>query len=92
MNGMDIKRKYKEIKKDIIDNLSEVFDREHYYTHKYRGDLNNDINVGLDTESTEDKIIQIYLKNKEGYIKDTITVYTNKRYDSVIDTNLNLDE
>lgn len=85
---MNIKNKYKEIKKDIIDNLNEVFLREYYYTHKYRGDINNDINVSIQTEDTEHKKIQIYLNNQEGYIKDTITVYNPKKYDSVINSNI----
>jgi hypothetical protein len=89
---MNIKNKYKEIKKDIIDNLSEVFDRENYYTHKYRGTELDDINVAIDTESTHDKIVQIYLKNKDGYIKDVITVKHIKDYNSVIETNLELNE
>lgn len=71
---INLEEKYKEIKKDIIDNISEVFDRETYYTHKYRGDYHNDINVAIDVESTADKIVQIYLKNKNGYIRDIITV------------------
>ena len=44
---VDIKNKYNEIEKDLITNQADVFLRYNYFTHKYKGDRLNDINVGL---------------------------------------------
>ena len=32
----DVFNKYLEIKQDLVNNLSTIFNRQHYYTHKYR--------------------------------------------------------
>ena len=79
---INIEEKYKEIKKDIMDNISEVFNREHYYSHKYRGDIDNDINVAVTSEDSSDSTIQIFVRNKTGYIKDIITVTPSKEISS----------
>lgn len=91
MNQINIEEKYKEIKKDIIDNISEVFERTHYYSHKYRGDEWNDINVSINTEDVTENYVQIYLRNKSGYIKDK-TVLKNNNISTDVDTSFyNLD-
>lgn len=86
---MKIRNKYEEIRKDIVDNIDEVFNRCNYYTKKYRGDRFNDINVSLEDEDLADKKVQIYLKNEEGYIKELLHVTNNKITHTVIKTNLN---
>lgn len=88
---MNIKDKYKEIKNDITNNIDEVFDRAIYYCHKYRGDLNNDINVGFIDEGDNNTTVQIFLRNNEGYIKELIRVKDGK-YTSEIETNLKINE
>ena len=66
---VDIKNKYNSIEKDIIDNESEIFLRYNYYTHKYRGDRLNDINVGLFLNDRQQPTVQIFVRNKTGYIR-----------------------
>lgn len=87
MNQINIEDKYRTIKEDIINNISEVFDRENYYTHKYRGDEWNDINVSIDSETDNNKTIQIFLRNNSGYIKDKIVV-TKDGYNDNYESNL----
>jgi hypothetical protein len=66
---VDIKNKYNEIEKDLIDNQADVFLRYNYYTHKYRGDRLNDINVGLFLNDSYQPTAQIFVRNKKGYIR-----------------------
>lgn len=87
MKEVNIEEKYKEIRKDIMDNIEEVFLRSKYYSRKYRGDEWNDINVSIDDESPTVNTIQIFLRNKSGYIKEVITMMDNKP-DSVLHTDL----
>lgn len=64
--------KYLSIKADLVNNYKEVFNRQRYYTHKYRGDRFTDINVAVDITPNSTKIIQIFVR-KDGYwIKDRI--------------------
>ena len=64
--------KYLVIKSDLVNNFKEVFRRQHYYTHKYRGNRFTDINVAIDITPNNTKIIQIFVR-KDGYwIKDRI--------------------
>ena len=66
---VDIKNKYNSIEKDIIDNQANIFLLYNYYTHKYRGDRLNDINVGLFLNDRQQPTVQIFVRNKKGYIK-----------------------
>lgn len=66
---VDIKNKYESIKKDLIDNQKDVFLRYNYFTHKYKGNLLNDINVGLFINSDIEPVAQIFVRNKTGCIK-----------------------
>jgi len=85
--------KYLEIKKDIMQNLFEVYNRQHYYTHKYRGNILLDVNVAVGDyyEDSTKKEIQIFVRFKDLYIKDNI-IYTEKPitgyFNSTIKTNL----
>lgn len=75
INSMDYRwvfYKYLQIKQDIVNNFKEVFYRQHYYTHKYRGNRNTDINVGIDITPNNTKVVQIFVR-KDGYwIRDRI--------------------
>jgi hypothetical protein len=66
---IDIQKTYNKIEKDIITNQTEIFYRYNYYTHKYRGDRLNDINVGLFLNDNLQPVVQIFVRNKTGYIK-----------------------
>ena len=88
---IDVFNKYLEIKKDIMANLPDVFNRANYYTHKYRGNVLLDVHVGvgLAQDDPSKKEVQIFVRFKGFYIKDNL-IYNNKEYfDSTIKTNLN---
>lgn len=71
--------KYLEIKQDIINNLGEVFNRKEYYTRKYRGNLNTDINVSIDFGPDGEQIIQIFVRHKDEWIRDVIKYKRNDK-------------
>ena len=87
---LDVFNKYLEIKKDILDNLKDVYNRQVYYTHKYRGNLLLDLHVGIgEAEEYESKKeIQIFIRFKNYYIKDNIVYDHNNFFKSTIKTNL----
>lgn len=64
--------KYLEIKSDLVNNFKEVFNRQQYYTHKYRGNVTTDINVAIDITPERTKIIQIFVRRDGYWIKDRI--------------------
>jgi hypothetical protein len=69
--------KYLEIKQDLINNLKDVFNRQHYYTHKYRGNIDTDINVVVDITPERNKLIQIFVRHNKKWIRDKI-VFNDK--------------
>ncbi len=69
---IDVKEKYNEIEADIIANEKDIFNMYNYYTHKYRGDLLNDVNVGLFLNDNYRPTVQIFVRNKTGYIKSHV--------------------
>ncbi|MGK2864873.1 MAG: hypothetical protein ACSLE0_23275 [Chitinophagaceae bacterium] len=84
----DIFYKYLEIKQDLINNLKEVFLRTNYYTHKYRGNKDTDINVGISENEVKEQKVQIFIRKDGLYIRD-IMVYNSKGLkDSFIITNI----
>lgn len=84
----DVFNKYLEIKQDIVNNLKDVFNKSHTYTHKYRGNLVTDVNVSLDYGPKNEKIIQIFVRHKGKYIKDILTFKSGEHYESLIKSNL----
>lgn len=80
--------KYLEIKQDLINNLSEVFSKQHTYTHKYRGNITTDINVALDFGPRNEKIIQIFVRAQGKWIKDVLTILQGRIENDVIKTNI----
>lgn len=88
VNGQ-VFNKYLEIKQDLINNLQDVFNRQHYYTHKYRGNRLTDVNVSLDYGPSNEKIIQIFVRHDGQWIKDVLKFKTGGFFNSEIKTNLN---
>lgn len=70
---LNVQDKYNEIEQDIITNQKDVFNLYNYYTHKYRGDRLNDVNVGLFLNDNYIPVVQIFVRNKKGYIKSHIS-------------------
>lgn len=64
--------KYLQIKQDLVNNFRDVFRRQHYYTHKYRGNRTIDINVSIDITPHNTKIIQIFVRRDGIWIRDRI--------------------
>lgn len=69
---IDIDQVHNLIEQDITSNASEIFNRYIYYTSKYRGNRLNDINVGLFLGDGNIPTVQIFIRNKTGYIKTHI--------------------
>jgi len=84
----DVFNRYLEIKQDLLNNLSEVFNRQHTYTHKYRGNLLTDINVSLDYGPHNEKIIQIFVRAHGKWVRDKLSIFDSKLFDSQIKTNI----
>lgn len=70
---MDLKLKHKEILQDLTDNAKGLHNRIRYYSGKYRGDLNNDINLNIQDHGNH-LSIRVYLKNKVDYINHTLSI------------------
>jgi hypothetical protein len=68
----NIKDIYSTIEKDIINNQSQIFNMYNYYTKKYRGSRSADVNVGLFLGDGNIPIVQIFARNKTGYLKKHI--------------------
>lgn len=74
---IDVQNKHTEIEQHIIDNQSDIFNMYNYYTHKWRGNRLNDVNVGLFLNEENRPTVQIFVRNKTGYIK-THTVFNRE--------------
>lgn len=81
---INIQNKYNEIEQDIIANQKDIFNLYNYYTKKYKGNRLNDVNVGLFLGDGNIPTVQIFVRNKTGYIKSQILF--NKAGDSIVDT------
>lgn len=73
----NIKDTYSIIEKDIINNQTQIFNMYNYYTKKYRGSRLIDVNVGLFYNEENKPTVQIFVRNKTGYIK-THTVFNRE--------------
>lgn len=85
---IDVLNKYREIKQDVINNLKDIFNRQHYYTHKYRGNRITDVNVSLDEAADNLKIIQIFVRHRGQWIKDVIEFNGSGYFQSTTKTNI----
>ena len=80
--------RYLIIKQDLVNNLSEVFNKQHTYTHKYRGNITTDVNVSLYYGAYNEKVISIFVREDGKWIKDVLSIIEGKLYDSNIKTNI----
>lgn len=89
-NGIsfDLTEKFLEIKEDIMNNRNELVNRYEYYTKKYRGNRQNDINVGIHMEGGHAFTTQIFVRTKDGYINNKL-LFTQKG--KLIKDNLNVE-
>ena len=76
---IDILAKYTEIEADILENMQDVFNRQIYYTTKYRGDRLNDVNVGVFLGDGNIPTVQIFIRNKTGCIRTQFTFTRDSR-------------
>jgi len=81
---INIQNKVAEIEQNIIDNQKDIFNMYNYYTKKWRGTRLNDLNVGLFLGDGNIPTVQIFARNKTGYLKKHILF--NKAGDTIIDT------
>lgn len=86
---VDVKEIYNIIEEDLVTNAKEVVSRYEYYTHKYRGDLLNDINVGIFINENLKIIAQIYVTNGKDTIKTHLIFSNDGRRISAIDEIIN---
>lgn len=86
--AQDIFHKYLEIKQDLVSNLREVFLRVNYYTHKYRGNIDTDINVAISENELKEHKVQIFIRKDGLYIKDVMTYDIRGLKESLILTNI----
>lgn len=85
---INIQDKYNEIEQHIITNQKDIFNMYNHYTKKWRGNRLNDVNVGLFLNDSNQPTVQIFVRNKTGYLKKHILF--NKSGDTIIDIkNLN---
>lgn len=80
---LNIQNKYNEIEQHIIANQKDIFNMYNYYTKKWRGNRLNDICVGMFLGDGNIPTVQIFLRNKTGYIKKHILF--NKAGDKIND-------
>jgi len=82
---LNIENKYKEIEQDIITNQRDIFNLLNYYSRKYAkySDRLNDVNTGLFIDDLYRPVLQIFLRNKTGYIRTRLVF--NKEGNKIID-------
>ena len=83
---INIQDKYNEIEQNIIANQKDIFNMYNYYTKKWRGNRLLDINVGLFLGDGNVPTVQIFVRQKNEYIKSHILF--NKAGDTIIDTKI----
>jgi hypothetical protein len=69
---INIQNKYNEIEQHVIANQKDIFNMYNYYTKKWRGSRLNDVNVSLFLGDGNIPTVQIFIRNKTGYIKKHI--------------------
>ena len=80
---LNIQNKVAEIENHIVENQKDIFNLYNYYTHKWRGNRLNDLNVGVFIGDGNIPTVQIFARNKTGYLKKHILF--NKSGDTIID-------
>lgn len=79
---LDVEEKFNQIKQEIITNQREIFYRYEYYTHKFKGNRLNDVNVGLFLDDKQRPVVQIFVRNQNGYYKEHLVF--NKAGNTII--------
>lgn len=80
---LNIQNKVAEIENHIVENQKDIFNLYNYYTHKWRGNRLNDLNVGVFIGDGNIPTVQIFARNKTGYLKKHILF--NRTGDTIID-------
>jgi len=83
---INIQNKVTEIENHIIDNQKDIFNMYNHYTKKWRGNRINDLNVGIFIGEGNIPTVQIFARNKTGYLKKHLIF--NKAGDTIIDTKI----
>lgn len=86
---INVQEIYDMIEQDLVSNSNEVIHRYDYYTHKYRGDLLNDVNVGIFINDNLKIVVQIYITNGIDAIKTQLIYSNDGRRISAIDEIIN---
>lgn len=84
---INIEKLYDTIKTDIENNQEDVFNIQEVYNRKYSSysDILNDVNVGLFYNDNLQPVVQIFIRNKSGYVKSHLIF--NKKKTQIINTN-----
>jgi hypothetical protein len=84
----DIRSRYDEIYNDILINQGDVFNLRETYCRKYSkySDRINDVNVGLFLNDRQQPTVQIFVRNKTGYIRSHLIF--NKEGSEIKDINV----
>lgn len=80
---INIYETYNMILDDLFKNQKDIVLRYKYYTTKYRGDLLNDVNIGIFEDAALNTVAQIYLSNGDTKLKSTC--YLDDRQQKIID-------
>lgn len=72
---MDLEQKMAELREDLImTNAHDLSNRREYFTKKYRGNRLNDINVGIWDNIDKSITVQLFVRNKEGFKKESYKI------------------
>ncbi len=82
---LDINKTFEQIELDILNNEKDIFNLLELYSRKYSylSDRLNDVNVGLFLNEDREPTVQIFVRNKTGYIRNHLIF--NKEGNRVID-------
>lgn len=82
---LNIQETYNKIEKDFVINQKDIFNLLNLYTRKYSYLSNriNDVNTGLFLNDNRQPTVQIFIRNKTGYIKSHLIF--NKEGNKIID-------
>ena len=77
---------FETIRQDLINNQNDLYNMQHYYTHKHRSnDRLLDINVGIFQESRHYTTVQIYVADKNVRIREKMQLSIDNK---IIDTDI----
>jgi len=88
----DVFETYLEIKMDLLSDLSDVFLRPYYWSKKYRGNINTDINVHVAENDYKEHYVYIFVRHGGVWIRDKMIYNRKGLKDSLIKTNMYVEE